>query len=388
MTSKKTVYILCGTTANLERRLAGLTIGERLLLALSYGGMNEAVFLGDGPRPQSSRASIATREASDDDFTQSDNGVVLPSDLVFDRGLLQDIAAIPAQLPIQTVSLAELHGAATDVDRLIEKLGHGTATTGKNFAIRVTDAASAKQAQRALFLSLIKPIDGVISKKINRKVSLSITRLLIHTPVSPNGLTVAIMMLGVLSGVAAYFAEHWWSLIIAGALFQTQSMLDGCDGEIARLKYQFSTRGQWLDSIGDDITNYVFCLGLSLGQARVLGWDWLFHVGIGVFAVQWYASILMYQRIYKMKTGDLLAIPNMVSSGEPKGKMGAIVRVIHTMTKRDFFVFVTSILAAIQLPLVSFFLIAAGSFIMAPSLTLNEIRIRKAIRAGELNIPL
>ena len=388
MTSKKTVYILCGTSANLNRKLAGLTIGERLLLALSYSSADEAAFIGDGPRPQSARATIPVREATAEEFSNEKDVIVLPSDLVFDRNLLRNDDGLKGGLPLCTISASEIEKSIENIDHLLTTLGAGEALSGKDYAIRVTDDVTAKLAKRALFLSLIKPIDGFISKTINRKVSLAITRLLIHTPVSPNGLTVAIMLLGVLSGVAAYFAEYWWSLAIAGFLFQTQSMLDGCDGEIARLKYQFSVKGQWLDSIGDDITNYIFCLGLALGQARVLGWDWLYYVGAAVFVIQWYCSTLMYQRIYKMNTGDLLAIPNMVSSGEPKGRWGVIVRVIHTMTKRDFFVFVTSIFAAAQLPLVSFILIAAGSCIMAPSLTLNEFRIRKAIRAGELNIPL
>ena len=388
MTFFQTVYILCSTRSNPERKLAGLTIGERLLLALSHAGVREAVLIGDGPKPRSTRASIPVRTGDAASLRSDTDVLVMPSDLVFDRGMLSE-NTIDDGLPLRRIPASTLLAhLESGVDSLVDTLGCGVAENGKGFAIRVTDDESYNRANRVLFLSLIKPIDGVISKKINRKVSLAITRLLIHTPVSPNGLTLAIMLLGVLSGVAAYFAEYWWSLVLAGFLFQTQSMLDGCDGEIARLKYQFSTKGQWLDSIGDDVTNYVFCLGLSFGQARVLGWEWLYVVGAVVFMVQWYASAIMYQRIYKMNTGDLLAIPNMVSSGEPKGRMGVMVRVIHTMTKRDFFVFVTSILAAAQLPLVSFALIAMGSFIMAPSLTVNEFRIRKAVRAGELNIPL
>jgi 1L-myo-inositol 1-phosphate cytidylyltransferase / CDP-L-myo-inositol myo-inositolphosphotransferase len=388
MTFSQPVCILCSSSSKLEIKLAGLTVGERLLLALSHAGITDTICVGDGPIPRSDRATVRVKKGDATDLQSGKDHLVIPSDLVFDRGLLAE-ETLPEGLPLRTLSSATILQYLPDnIDALVETLGNGKADSGKGFAIRATDKLSRKQANRSLFLSLIKPIDGVISKNINRKVSLSITRFLIHTPVSPNGLTVAIMLLGILSGVAAFFAEYWWSLVLAGFLFQTQSMLDGCDGEIARLKYQFSVKGQWLDSIGDDVTNYVFCLGLALGQARVLGWDWLYAVGGVVFAVQWYCSILMYQRIYKMNTGDLLAIPNMVSSGEPKGRWGVVVRVIHTMTKRDFFVFVTSILAAIQLPLASFVLIALGSFIMAPSLTLNELRIRKAIRAGELNIPL
>ena len=36
---------------------------------------------------------------------------------------------------------------------------------------------------------------------------------------------------------------------------------------MARLTYRFSHLGQWLDSVGDDLTNYLFCIALALGQA-------------------------------------------------------------------------------------------------------------------------
>lgn len=388
MSNFQTVYIICSNQSNPEVEIAGLSVGERLLLCLSFGGIHQVTFLGDGPRPISARAEINEIAPNWQDIGAQEEVLVMPSDLVFDGGLLKDISMIPPQLPLRTVSGAKLFESKDSLDGFVNELGIGQAQSGKDFALRVVGAPTKKQATRSLYLSLIKPIDGIVSKKINRKVSLFITRFLIQSPVTPNGLTIGIMLLGLLSGVAAYFAEYWWALVLAGVLFQTQSMLDGCDGEIARLKYQFSKKGQWLDSIGDDVTNYTFCLGLAFGQARVLGWDWLYLLGGIVFVVQWYCSFLMYQRIYKMNTGDLLAIPNMVSGGAPKGRLGAILRVIHTMTKRDFFVFVTSILAAVQLPLASFGLIALGSFLFVPSLTLNELRIRKAIKAGELDLPL
>ena len=57
---------------------------------------------------------------------------------------------------------------------------------------------------------------------------------------------------------------------VAGALlFQLFSILDGCDGEIARAKYLESERGRWLDNLCDVAGNVSFALGLGLGLQRL-----------------------------------------------------------------------------------------------------------------------
>jgi phosphatidylglycerophosphate synthase len=190
------------------------------------------------------------------------------------------------------------------------------------------------------------------------------------------------MALGALSGVFAALGAPWWALVLAGLLFQAQSVLDGCDGEIARLTYRFSHTGQWLDTIGDDVTNYLFCLGLAVGGARVHGWPWLYAVGGFFFLLQCYASGIQYQRIRRMGTGDLLAMPNAVTGGPARGAWGRFTRAVHLMTKRDTFVLVTAVIAACQLPLVAFGCIAVGTIVLACGLTLNEIRLRDMERRG------
>jgi len=274
-----------------------------------------------------------------------------------------------------------------DPDAWLGRLGPGGSEhVGRAYAVRVVDKESARAAERHLLASLKKPIDGFVSRHLNRKISLFISRFLVRTGARPNAVTVAIMALGALSGVAAAFGEPWWALVLAGLLFQGQSVLDGCDGEIARLTYRFSYTGQWLDTIGDDLTNYLFCLGLAVGCARVHGWTWLYAVGGFIFVLQWYASGIQYQRILRMGTGDLLAMPNAVTGGPPKGAWGKFTRAVHQITKRDTFVFVTAVIAAAQAPLVSFACIAVGTIVLASGLTLNEIRLRAMERRG-LQLP-
>jgi phosphatidylglycerophosphate synthase len=57
--------------------------------------------------------------------------------------------------------------------------------------------------------------------------------------------------------------------------------VDGCDGEVARLRYQFSEFGKWYDSALDEVvfTLFMIATGYHLAQEGWPGWLW-----IGVFA--------------------------------------------------------------------------------------------------------
>jgi CDP-L-myo-inositol myo-inositolphosphotransferase len=64
--------------------------------------------------------------------------------------------------------------------------------------------------------------------------------------------------------------------------FQVFSILDGCDGEIARAKFMESERGRQLDDLFDVLSNILLVLGLGFGLSRVhprLGW---LFVGEGI----------------------------------------------------------------------------------------------------------
>ena len=49
------------------------------------------------------------------------------------------------------------------------------------------------------------------------------------------------------------------------------SVLDGCDGEIARLKYQESALGCWIETVGDYSYYIAIFVGLTIGAVRADG---------------------------------------------------------------------------------------------------------------------
>ncbi len=371
--SAKAAIVICPEDADPTRRVLGLRVGERLLLALSFAGIKEVCFVGPGKRPTSDRAELDIIETSKLDPAES--VVVVASDTVFDRGLIKE-TTLPTGIAMTRKSGDSL-GWMADVPGLLESLGPGSADTGIGFAIRVDGRQTAKKAQRALLLSLRKPVDGFVSTHLNRYLSLFCTRFLVKTGVPPNFFTVVFMAIGLASAYFATQAEFTWALVLAGVLFQAQSVLDGCDGEMARLTYQFSRRGQWLDSIGDDLTNYSVCLGLAIGQARVMNEPLLYWFGAGVLVLHLIASGFLYRRMMLMGTGDLLAIPDLVRTKRPEGIRGTISDVINLILKRDSFIFILSVIIVAQQPLVAFVVYGIGSVPMCFGVVLNDIRISR-----------
>ncbi len=53
------------------------------------------------------------------------------------------------------------------------------------------------------------------------------------------------------------------ALLLGGFLAQFASIVDGCDGEVARLKFQTSRYGGWLDAVLDRYADALLLFGLT-----------------------------------------------------------------------------------------------------------------------------
>jgi CDP-alcohol phosphatidyltransferase len=104
-----------------------------------------------------------------------------------------------------------------------------------------------------------KPQDGFVSRVLNRAISRRITHLLLKFPVHPNAWTIAIFALPL---IAFFIRGNYLSIVIGAAIFQVFSILDGCDGEIARAKNLESKFGERLDYFCDFIASLLYVLAL------------------------------------------------------------------------------------------------------------------------------
>jgi phosphatidylglycerophosphate synthase len=137
------------------------------------------------------------------------------------------------------------------------------ALTGGN-AKYLRDAAEINKCEEEFLRGAGKSQDGLVSRFINRPLSCKVTRQLLKFSIGPTAWTVGIFVLPLL---AFFFLVRgdYLNVAIGAALFQLYSILDGCDGEIARAKYLESRRGGRIDDFLDMIGSVLFVTGLGLG---------------------------------------------------------------------------------------------------------------------------
>lgn len=137
-----------------------------------------------------------------------------------------------------------------------------------------TRGAAAEASAAVLFGRLAKDNDGYIAK-LDRRLSIAISRMLLPFPVTPNHVTTAGLLLGLLG--AWWLAAPSARLQFLGALvLWFCCLLDGCDGEIARLKHLSSPEGAAYDVWADHFSHLATFVALPIGVARLHpGRDWL-----------------------------------------------------------------------------------------------------------------
>ncbi|MBA3821639.1 MAG: CDP-alcohol phosphatidyltransferase family protein, partial [Deltaproteobacteria bacterium] len=243
---------------------------------------------------------------------------------------------------------------------LVQQLGSGATTLelGAVFWRPAGSAAEQAEAHAALVRSLRKRVDGPISRRVNRPISMSITRLLMNTRITPNQMTGVATVFGA-AGVILVFQATWLTLVLGAIGVQLQSILDGCDGELARLKLQSSRFGEWLDNVLDDHVNVAYGIALGYAASRMLGeplWLW---VGIAAGAAFTVHNLIFYaQLIFIHHSGSPFAfkwwfesstqdVTELLASDSLGAQLGSFGR---ALARRDVFLFCFLLLAIARLP--------------------------------------
>lgn len=104
--------------------------------------------------------------------------------------------------------------------------------------------------------------DGFVSRNVNRKVSRWITRLLLQTGISANQ-TSLLSFLVATAGALAVGRGAWRRGAI---LIQVSSILDGCDGELARARLESSPQGGVFDATLDRWADALITSGMAVGS--------------------------------------------------------------------------------------------------------------------------
>jgi len=128
----------------------------------------------------------------------------------------------------------------------------------------ISSTRELRKLENYLLASLRKPDDGFISYYINRRISARISKFLVKTSLTPNMISIISFAM---AAVAAYFFSigNYLMSIIAGILTQIASIIDGCDGEVARLKGLSSKYGALFDTLLDRYADILLVIGIGYG---------------------------------------------------------------------------------------------------------------------------
>ena len=103
------------------------------------------------------------------------------------------------------------------------------------------------------------PKEGLVSRYLNRRLSRPLAALLARTPLTPNHVSFASFVIA-LASLWLFFAGY---NIWAGIAAQISSVVDGADGDLARLKDMASPFGGFFDAVLDRYADVAILAGLT-----------------------------------------------------------------------------------------------------------------------------
>jgi choline kinase/phosphatidylglycerophosphate synthase len=116
-----------------------------------------------------------------------------------------------------------------------------------------------RRARRLLRRSLTKSTDGPVSRYLNRPISTRLSMALAPLRPSPNLVSWVAFVIGIVAA-SLLAAER---PLIGGLLVHLHSVLDGVDGELARLQMRTNPRGARLDNLLDRMVDAAIVAGLG-----------------------------------------------------------------------------------------------------------------------------
>ena len=359
--------------------VAGPSHFQRLLLTINKAS-NERLVLIDGNRTY--HPSLLRKAA---EWNNERSALALAS-----GDELAGIFALPVEMirdfaercPSQAGTLKELHASLTEMHSVV------SVPVAEDQWQRVNTPEDCEVAERKLDRWLVKPTDGFYAR-LNRRISIPISRQLVKFPITPN--MVSIFTLGVGIASAGFFAYGgYWGTLLGAFLCLFASILDGSDGEVARLRLQESDFGCWLETMCDYAFYLFLLVGMAIGQWRSSGTrTYLVYGGLLLFGAL--ASFLALgwerRRLASGRPEQLLKIWQTHAESRPSNPFLYFGRRLEFIVRRCFFPYALLVFALFNLMNVAFALSVIGANLVWPIALYSSLAFARPKRQMVENRP-
>ena len=351
--SKVPAVLVCDAgTGNLE--VAGLTVLDRMVVTAHRAGC-DPIFIVSETTPRLRRASELGINA---DVVRD-----IP-EMVADALMINDAVLVDSR---DVERVIEARGQLISADQAMLPLRMTTANPQPIVALGAThiiaDESSAREAERKLWASLGSSADGLVDRFFNRPIGRLLSKMLVHTRISPNAVSVASILIGV--AAAPLFARGHF--VLGALVLQLCAIVDCVDGDLARALFKQSPIGKWLDIGGDQVVHFSVFLGIGVGVARVYPHVPALALGISAAA------------------GVLLCFPVIIRGlRQPAEQRGFLLsKLMDSTANRDFTVLLLALAVAGRMEL---FLWMAGIGIHLFWVSLLVLVVASSRRAREVRI--
>jgi phosphatidylglycerophosphate synthase len=234
------------------------------------------------------------------------------------------------------------------------------------------------KVERRLFRSLGKESDGLGARYVNRPISTWLSRYLASAAIMPNTVTFGVAAVTLVS--AWYLTRGtYWAFLLGTALFQLASILDGCDGEIARVKFRETRSGAWMDTWMDMIGNHLYVVALGIGlwrQPTAIPWLPTFYLSESLLSALGMALAVWAVARYTERNSGASHFRDfgrsVITSTRVEGHQRKVWLLLGQLTRKDTYTLVFLILAAAGYPEAILHLLATGVVIHAVALVVSS----------------
>ena len=277
--------------------IAGMPLVRRIALAATRAGFGRIVVHGlhvDGALSGIRAQQLQTAEAGEAGVPR--RFILLPANVVPQPDWLRALLTAPVEVdtlhvdasmamlietghPDWVLSAASASPGVRDVLGVLRARFHEAPwPVHRDGRFPLAGRGDVARAETWLLKSLIKSSEGFMSRHVERRISLALTRRLVATEITPNAMTVLSVGIG-LAGAPCFLSADPLVQLTGALLFLTHSILDGCDGELARLKFLESRSGALLDFWGDNLVHVAVFLSMAIGWSKSVAAAWPLWIG-------------------------------------------------------------------------------------------------------------
>jgi 1L-myo-inositol 1-phosphate cytidylyltransferase / CDP-L-myo-inositol myo-inositolphosphotransferase len=333
--------------------ILGLSLIQRTALAAHRAGYAQVFLLGGDDRNAPGIAAVAdwTSLAASLSLAPPASLVIAPAAILAEGDWLDRLASARIEpagwgtIPNRIVMLpaASVPDAADALDqgsaarglreveaRLASRFGPPARILAAIDPMIVETPADVGAAERRLLKSLVKDTDGFMARHVERPISLQISRRLAGTAITPNQMSLISVAVGMCGG-PFFLSSRPLMQTIGALLFLAHSILDGCDGELARLKFQQSRWGGVLDFWGDNVVHTVIFGCMGVGWSLAAGAIWPLWLGAGAVLGTLGSAGFVYWRLIRSKDGGDTLFTSVSDAPERP-----LTRLLDSASRRDF----------------------------------------------------